>query len=117
MKLGAHLIPFYNCFEQFNIVFWVYDPAAFVSVLLDSVFQLHDFCFKKVEMASRFIKKFFHYVHRITTITVATPDFEEVLKRATAEHCGFPSFKCQAKLTEKEQLLCVVKGRILAQWV
>ncbi|MGC2668548.1 MAG: hypothetical protein WA220_05130 [Candidatus Nitrosopolaris sp.] len=62
MKLGEHIIPFYNCFEQLNIVFGVYDPAAFVSVLLDSVFQLHDFCFKKVEMASRFIKKFFYSV-------------------------------------------------------
>jgi hypothetical protein len=40
-------------------------------------------------------------LHRITTITVATQDFEEALERATAEHCGFPSFKCQAKLMEK----------------
>ncbi|MFI5422531.1 MAG: hypothetical protein ACHQWH_01145 [Nitrososphaerales archaeon] len=65
-------------------------------------------------MAARFIKKSFHCV---ASITVATPDFEEALERATAEHCGFPSLKCQTKLMEKEQLLCVVKGRILAQWV
>jgi hypothetical protein len=62
------------------------------------------------------LRNSFITLHRITTITVATPDFEEALKRATAEHCGFPSFKCQAKLMEKEQLLCVVGGRVLAQW-
>ena len=85
-----------------------------MSVLLDSVFQLHDFCLRwqLVLLRNPFIA-----LHRITTITVATPDFEEALERATAEHCGFPSLKCQAKLMEKEQLLCVVKGRILAQWV
>jgi hypothetical protein len=53
------------------------------------------------------LRNSFIALHRITTITVATPDFEEALERAT-EHCGFPRFKCQAKLMEKEQLLCVV---------
>ena len=111
-----HIIPFYNCFEQLNIVFWVYDPAAFVSVLLDSVFQLHDFCFKKVEMASRFIKKFFHCVGSHNNDYGCDTGLRKALERAFRKHCGFPSFKCQAKLMEKEQLLCVVGGRVLAQW-
>ena len=62
-----------------NIVFRVYDPAAFASVLLDSVF--HRLRWHLVLLRNSFIA-----MHRITTITVATPDFEEALERATADH-------------------------------
>jgi hypothetical protein len=41
------------------------------------------------------LRNSFMALYRITTITVATSNFEEALERATAEHCGFANFKCQ----------------------